>query len=98
MYKDDRHGIIVYTVKKMCSLSSGNRERGSADPGERGLPAAPGPPPASARLASPMVVAAASLTDVASSSSIPSTREAGEVTSSPGRRPCVIVAVLEAPS
>ncbi len=68
------------------------------DPGDRSLPAAPGPPPASARLASPVVVAAASLIDVASSSSFPSTGGAGEIAASPGRRPCVVVAVLVAPS
>ena len=65
--------------------------------GDLGLPAAPGPPPASARLTSPVVVAAASLTGVATTSSIPSSRGAGEVAASPGRRPCEVVAVLVAP-
>ena len=98
MYKDDINGIIECTVKTVFSIFWESWVGDQQEPGERSLPAAPGPPPASARLASPMVVAAASLTDVASSSSIPSTRGAGEVASSPGRRPCVIVAVLEAPS
>ena len=65
------------------------------EPGERDLPAAPGPPPASARLASSVVVAAASLSGMASPSCIPN---AGIETSSPWRRPREIVAVLEAPS
>ncbi len=51
--------------------------------GEHDLPAAPGSPPASARLTSPVVVAAASLSGMASP---------------PWRRPREIVAVLEAPS
>ncbi len=68
------------------------------EPGERGLPAAPGPSPASARLASPVRVAAASLTGVASVSSVSSARKAAGESSSPWWRPCVIVAVLESTS
>jgi hypothetical protein len=65
------------------------------EPRERGLPAAPWPLPASARLASPVRVAAALLTGVASVSSISSAKKAAGESSSPWWRPCVNVAVLE---
>jgi hypothetical protein len=65
------------------------------EPGERDLPAAPGPPPASARLTSPVVVAAASLSGMTAPSCIPS---AGIEASPTWRRPREIVVVLEAPS
>ncbi len=66
----------------------------SVEPEDRDLPAAPGPPPASARLATPVVVAAASLTGVAAPSCIPS---AGIEAPSPRGHPRSVVAVLEAP-
>jgi hypothetical protein len=67
----------------------------SAEPEGRDLPAAPGPPPASARLATPVEVAAASLTGVAAPSCIPS---AGIEAPSPWGHPRSVVAVLRATS
>jgi hypothetical protein len=65
------------------------------EPGESDLPAAPVPPPASPRLTSPVKVAAASLSGVASASCIPSARIEA---SSPWRRPHEIVVDVGAPS
>jgi hypothetical protein len=65
------------------------------EPGECDLPAAPGPPPASSKLTSPVLVAADSLSGMATPSCIPS---AGIEASPPWRRPREIVVVLEAPS
>jgi hypothetical protein len=70
MYKDDINGIIECTVKTVFSIFWESWVGDQQEPGERSLPAAPGPPPASARLASPVGVAAASLTGVASTSEI----------------------------
>ena len=98
MYKDDINDIIECTVRTVFSIFWESWVGDQQEPGERSLPAAPGLPPASARLASPVGVAAASLAGVGSTSSISSAGKAGNEASSPWWHPCVIVAVLEAPS